>query len=421
MTALPRPKRVPTVHRVATRGATPAAALESSRGQPRTLLEQLIGEREATQREICEQFAHLARKMCEKDATMSVRHLQRLAYGERNGQRSSPATRRVMRQLFAHSMDELLGPPRPSGSGDAPTRPGLVAVPNLAVDQPANAELAERIATAAHVDDTSLMLLAEQTDRLRMMDRQVSGLILRQQLDAHLATLRCLFEHTMTARYRIELAAQLADGAALAAWVALDRGDVDNAWSHHETAKLFAREAESPSLLAHAMVQQAFVLTEIGRPAGAIELAREARHMAGTAVPALLVSWLWAGEGEVLAAAGDGAGSRRAFDNAVRLLPTEGSDPELPYLQLDEAHLARWHGNALARLGDGTAIDHLYSALEAPDNSLRALAGLHVDLAHAHTAAGDLDEAEVHISQARDFAERAGSRRQLRRIQLLAA
>lgn len=253
------------------------------------------------------------------------------------------------------------------------------------------------------------------------MDRQVNGLVVVQELDAHLNTIHWLFEHTMSATQRLALAAELADAEALAAWVALDRGDVDKAWHHHENARIFAREAESPALLAHAMVQQAFVLPEIDQAAVAVELVREARTLAGTVIPGLLAAWLWAGEGEVLAAAGDDAGSRRAFDKAIQLLPRDGHDPELPYLQLDEAHLARWQGNALARLGDQTAIDRLYAALDAPDNSLRALAGLHVDLAIAHTADGDNNQADAHIAQAHDFAVRAGSRRQLRRIQQLAA
>lgn len=114
MTTLQRPTRPRTAHRLSPHRppAQPAA-----RPGPRTLLEQLIRQRESTQEEIRTEFEVLARKMGEKDATMSVRHLQRLASGERPGQRPSPGTRRVMRQLFGHSMEELLGPPRPA---DAP-------------------------------------------------------------------------------------------------------------------------------------------------------------------------------------------------------------------------------------------------------------------------------------------------------------
>jgi tetratricopeptide (TPR) repeat protein len=253
------------------------------------------------------------------------------------------------------------------------------------------------------------------------MDRRLAGLILRQQLLGHLATLRNLLEHAICSDQRVPLSAELSDAEALAAWVALDLGDIEAAWAHHHAARLAAREAESLPLLAHAMMQQAFVLTEINEVNSAVQLAREVTTMAGTSVPPLLVAWLRAGEGEVLAAAGDDRGSRVAFDQALGALPGGASHPDLPYIQLDETHLARWHGNVLARLGDATAVDRLFEALNAPDHSLRAQAGLHTDLAVSLTATGDRDQARGHLQQARDLAERAGSRRQLRRIVQLSA
>jgi len=136
-----------------------------------------------------------------------------------------------------------------------------------------------------------------------------------------------------------------------------------------------AREAESAPLLAHAMVQQAFVLTDVGDVHGAVDLVREAQGVAKTKVPPIMSAWLWASEGEVLAAVDDATGSCRAFDRATRHLPPSGHS-ELAYLQLDEKHLARWHGNVLAKLGDPAAVDRLYAGLDAPDQSLRASAAL---------------------------------------------
>ncbi|WP_300007467.1 hypothetical protein [Pseudonocardia sp.] len=76
----------------------------------RTLLEQRIWDREATYEEQVAEFMALARKLNEP-ATLSVRHLQRLAAGQRSGERATPSTRRVMRQLYGNSLDDLLGPP----------------------------------------------------------------------------------------------------------------------------------------------------------------------------------------------------------------------------------------------------------------------------------------------------------------------
>ena len=196
---------------------------------------------------------------------------------------------------------------------------------------------------------------------------------------------------------------------------------MSTAWQHHEGARSAALEARSPSLLAHAMVQQALVLIEVGEVTGAVELVREAQGDARGHVPPLLSAWLAASEGEVLAAAGDAGGSRRAFDVATAALPVACGEPDLPYIQLDSTHLARWHGNVLARLGDGAATERLVTALEAGDQSLRARAALHTDLAYALTTSGDHRQAALQLKMAADFAAQSGSVRQRRRIRRLAS
>jgi len=372
------------------------------------LLEQLIQQQDATYEELSARYDKLARRMGEK-STMSARHLQRLAYGERQGQRSTPTTRRVMREMFGHSIEELLGPPIAAGTM------GL-ALPT-ADDGPL--ALADRLAAGAAIDRDTVNALAAQTNRFRLMDRTLPGPALALQLAGHVSSIQWLLRHTVAMRYRSALAAELSDAEALTAWVALDTGDVDAAWRHHESARLAAREAESAPLLAHAMVQQACVLTEVGDVQGALDLVRNARQMAKTNVPRIMSAWLWASEGEVLAAADDGVGSRKALDRAAQYLP--GSDEsELPYLQLDARHLARWHGNVLAKLGDPTAVDRLYAALDAPDQTLRASATLHADLACALAAAGDHAQARLQLREADNLASRAGSVRQRRRVRQLA-
>lgn len=387
---------------------------------PRTLLEQLIRQRDTTYEELCEQYDKLARHVGEK-ATISVRHLQRLAYGERSSQHPTPGTRRVMRQLFGYSMDELLGPPATEAELRARNSSSTPVVPRAQGDASPAIELAEHIRVATRVDAALVRMLADQTNYLRIMDRRVGGIALTQQLAGHIASVQFLLDHAVLGQQRTPLAAELSDAEALAAWVALDLGDFDGAWHHHQVARLAAREAGSRPLLAHAMAQQAFVLIEVNETGHAVDLVREARSTAAGPVPQLLACWLSAAEGEVLAVAGDDRGSRLAFDHAIRLLPENCGDPELPYITLDERHLARWHGNVLARLGDTAAIDRLYQALAASDHSLRARAGLHADLAYALTASGDDDQAEAQLRQAAELADQAGSRRQRRRILQLTA
>ena len=219
------------------------------------------------------------------------------------------------------------------------------------------------------------------------------------------------------------MAAVLADAAALAAWQALDVGAINRAWTHHETARYGALEARDPVLLAHAMAQQAFVLIDIGEMLSAQELVAEAWREAGQQLPPRFKAWLHAAEAEIAAASGDRGHTARSFDRAATALSSseEAVDPDMPFIVLNEAHLARWRGNALARLGVHGAVGELYKALnDGGSASDRAAASLRCDLAQALSKQGDYAEARIHAVEARRLARRSGSVRQRRRIDRLA-
>jgi hypothetical protein len=159
---------------------------------------------------------------------------------------------------------------------------------------------------------------------------------------------------------------------------------------------------------------------EIGRTAEARQLAEYAVSVAGKAVPPVLAAWLQAVSGEVAAIEGAGAASHRFFDLASGLLPADAADPAVPYVLLDEYHLARWRGTAAARLGDEAAIQELGFALTGMDPTfVRAKAQLHVELAHSLITAKHRDQALVHVGEANALALRVGSLRQRRRVRQL--
>jgi hypothetical protein len=139
-------------------------------------------------------------------------------------------------------------------------------------------------------------------------------------------------------------------------------------------------------------------------------------------VPDRFRAWLHAAQAEVYAASGDSSACRRAFDIAISKLPPgpEPIDPDMPYIVLNEAHLARWRGNSLARLGDPAALDDVYRALNGGGTvSTRAEAGLRCDLAQALLLRGEREEARKQATEARRLARRAGSVRQRQRIDRL--
>jgi hypothetical protein len=126
----------------------------------------------------------------------------------------------------------------------------------------------------------------------------------------------------------------LTDAHTLAGWQSLDRGEVTAAWDHYRRACDAARAAESPTLLALALAEQAVVLSDIGRTHDGATMSTHARDVA---------------HGEALAADGQQVASLRAFAEAERLLPESAERlPDGPYLALDRIHLARWQGHSLA-------------------------------------------------------------------------
>jgi transcriptional regulator with XRE-family HTH domain len=302
-------------------------------------------------------------------------------------------------------------------AGASARRPSGQGTSNGSSGKEAADELRERLLNAAAVDRRAIALLAAQANDIREVDRSLGARAAGAQMRGHLEALDQLRSFTMSADQREPLADLYAAAAALAGWQNLDLGNLKASWHHHEVAKSAAREGSSPAVLAHSTAQQAYVLVELGEQTSAIELAERSIAIAGTGVSPLLLSWLWAVQGELYAESGDTVAYHRAFEAAGRLLPADTHDPELPYVFLDDVHLARWRGSALARLGDVAATDELRYALDGLDASFtRARSGLHVDLAHALVAARRYNEARVELREAETLAARVASARQHRRI-----
>lgn len=280
----------------------------------------------------------------------------------------------------------------------------------------ANDELVRMLDAAKGTPAEVVLMLQQQTDSLRVLDRSLGAPRLLEQMRGHVTMLSSLVRDSVCATQRRPIAAVLADAAALAGWQALDVGGAAQAWQHFETAKAAAREAGDPGLLAHATAEQAYVLMDLGRPEDAVSLVAEARRISRRSMPPLTACWLSAVEGEAHAQLGDEVHALRAFDAAQGLLASEPADG-IPYLVVDERHLLRWRGNVLAQLGHREALDCLTQALGRMDGDFRrAAASLHCDLAAVHTASGDLDAAAAHAATCRSLARQVGSVRQMKRL-----
>ncbi|MGW5479692.1 XRE family transcriptional regulator [Streptomyces sp. NPDC004008] len=285
-------------------------------------------------------------------------------------------------------------------------------------------ELLSRIDSASSVSESMVKSFNDQTEILRTMDRQLGAAHLIDQMTGHLSALEDALNFAVLPSARRPVALALAGASTLAAWQAIDAGAVERAWRHYELAKRAARDAEAPMYLAHAMGEQAYVLCEAGRPALGLELIRDAQRTLGQGGSPRLWAWLYAAEAELCAYAGMPDESKRALDAAMAKIPQgpEDRDPDMLSIFLNDAHLTRWRGNVLSLLGDDEAVNDLYQALEVSDPTfVRARAGIHTDLAHAHLTRAEYDDADTHLRQARLLASRTGSVRQRRRIGLLSA
>jgi tetratricopeptide (TPR) repeat protein len=281
-------------------------------------------------------------------------------------------------------------------------------------------ELLARLEIARTIDAGTIDLFRRQVDQARHVDRQFGGIAVLDQLRSNIRHMEELLSYGAAGGQREQLAGVLTEASALAGWEALDRNAIRQAWDHHERAKAAAREANSPLLLAHSTAQQAFILIDLEQFDQAVDQLAQARGVAEQSAPALLRAWLAAAHGEGLSAAGQRDDALHAFDAAGALLPDDPTAPELPFLFLAGAHLDRWRGHAMGRLGESDAIDQLRDALpRLPADFTRARTGMLVDLAFAHAAAGDRDEALDYARQAKRLAAQIKSDRQLRRLSRL--
>ena len=368
---------------------------------PRTLLEQRIRQLCMTYEEFVQHAVEFARDHREP-GTLSLRHLQRLVSGRHLGP-LRPATARLLERLLGDPIATLLAPP------------GTVTDPS---EDPAN-ELRQLLDAARRVDRSVITLLHQQLDAIRCLDRQLGAIIVRDELTTKISQVHRLTAHSLALGAREPLAALLSEMHTLAGWQALDLGDMTQAWQHYDHSRAAAAQSNSIPHESHAVAEQAFVLIDAAATGDAIDLLDGARRRADTTSPRILRSWLAAAHGEALAAHGDRTASLHAFDHAADLLPNDPTD-ERPYVALDTVHLARWRGHALARSGHPDAINVLTNALARLDPSfVRAETALHVDLATAHAANGDRDEARTHADQATQLAAQVGSARQRRRITTL--
>jgi tetratricopeptide (TPR) repeat protein len=277
--------------------------------------------------------------------------------------------------------------------------------------------LRAELAAAATLDEPAIELIRTQLRATRALDDRLGAAAVTGSAYAQLSYLERALAYCTDSHLRHQLGRLVVDAATLAGRLALDGAEHSMAWRHLETAKAGAREAESPALLGYAMAEQAAVLTDIGEVSPAVDLVDQAITTASTEAPAPLRAWFEAARGAALAAAGAASPAHSAYRSAERELSSGVARSDisfvelpLPRFDLPALHRHRGHGRRLLH-EDESAIEDLRQALDDGGGSSREVAGIHVDLVHAHRSIGQLTEAAEHARSARAIATRIGSAR----------
>jgi len=283
-------------------------------------------------------------------------------------------------------------------------------------------DLLRKLNYGAAIDGEVMEIFRAETENLRLLDRRLGAPMTIGRTRAHVEHLQVSIRYTLNSGARRDLARLLGENLTLAGWQSVDLGQLRSAWDYYEDAKTAAREAEDAALLSHATAEQAYVLAELGATGEALELIQATYADYHRSVPARLCSWLKAAEAEIAATNGDERTTRHALESAALSLSGSSQDDQLPYLVLDELHLARWRGNCLAYFGDSATIRELSDVLQVMDQSFtRAAAGVHYGLARAMLAQNELQESRHHLSEAHHLALMTGSARQRRKVDQLSA
>ncbi|MDA0564579.1 helix-turn-helix transcriptional regulator [Streptomonospora sp. S1-112] len=219
--------------------------------------------------------------------------------------------------------------------------------------------------------------------------------------------------------FAADIAAAAGEAAGFAAWLHADMDDTGTARAHYRSAVRAARLAGHPLLGAYMLGSLAFFETDNGDAAAGLELAGEAGRLVGAGAHPTAAAWLAC----VRAVAHAALGEPRAADRAIAAAEAavarrDNADPPWPWVfPFDAAKVAGYRALAAVRLDRPADARRAFTEAfgqAAPAAKQRGV--LMVEMARAHLAAGDVDEAFRLAGEALDVGLRHGSDRLVSRV-----
>lgn len=387
---------------------------EDGASRARTLLQFLLWQQDATYEEVAHRFHQVAAQLGER-ASLTPRHLRRLASGERTG--TTPVTRRVLQVMFGQPVAALLAPPHSEITSHSSSVFSPTAEQDLAIADREMLTMAAQRARTFALSTSTGSLSAETLDQLyddiahltvAYQQRPISdflGDLIQTQGD-----LFTLVEGRQPPKQTRQLLLLAAVANGLLAKVSHDFADPHAALTQSRTAFLCADNADHDGMRAWIRGLQSLIAYWAGRYHESVRYARQGASHAPTNTTSV---WLPVSEARAWAALGNSSETRAAirraldardhveldevdelgglctFSYARQLYYTAEAFAWLP----DQARDDERH--AQARVAERHALDAVaaYSDPAAPDWAFGDAAGSACDLAISRVGLGKVDGA----------------------------
>lgn len=366
----------------------------------RTLLELLLWREDATYEEVASRFEQAAARLGER-ATLTPRHLRRLASGERTG--TTPVTRRVLQAMFGQPVDTLLAAPESepaAGRRDAATTDLTLATTNREM-----LVMAAQRARKFALSSSSGMLPNETLDQLHDDVAQLAVTYQQRPVPEFLGDLVqtqydlfTLLESRHPPRQTRDLLLLAGVASGLCAKVSHDFADPQAALTQSRTAYLCADSADHNGMRAWIRGLQSLICYWAGRYHDAVRYAREGVSYVSTSTASV---WLPVSEARAWAALGNVSETRAAIQRAVDARDTVEPDEidELGGLcTFSRARQLYYTADAYARLpteassAENYALEAVaaYSDPSVPDWAFGDASGSACDLAISRSSLGEV-------------------------------
>lgn len=378
---------------------------------PRTQLEYLLWQRDQTYDEVVAEFTKLARTLGEP-ATLTSRHLRRLASGERHG--VTPVTRRVLQVMFGRPAEDLLTPLGRNGDLTPVSRglaiPGPLATTTEEMLTLA-AQRARKFALLAGQNELADETLEQIYDDVRQLVSAYPQRPLASILGDLVTTQDTIFTLLETRRRPAHARQLYLLGGVLGGLLAKashDMADPVAALTQSRTAYLCADQADHDGLRAWVRGLQALITYWDSRLNESVRYAQQGTQFAERGGSTRAV-WLPVSEARAQAALGNVPAARRAIDHAEAAWENVSGD-ELDELggactfsrprQLYYAADALAWLPAEARQAQDYAAQAVtaYEDTSSPEWAFGDAAGSRCDLAVARIALGEVEGARDAIA-----------------------